>query len=216
MVLRTTKPPRSNLNKEEHEALMNLRNNDGIVVLKADKGGAMVIMNKIDYNTKMIEHLTTSGSYKKLSNNPISKVIKEVKKVIKESNLDERTKEGLILSCQITPKIYGPSKIHKEGVPLRPIVKTIRSPTYELANYVAKLLSPLVGCIVSYIKESNDFVNFIKEEKVKPWDMIISFDVVSLFTKISLNEAIQVINEVTNFKTTRLAKVCLRSTFFNF
>jgi hypothetical protein len=34
--------------------------------------------------------------------------------------------------------------------------------------------------------------------------------------KISLNEAIQVINEVTDPETTRLAEVCLRSTFFSF
>jgi hypothetical protein len=44
-------------------------------------------------NTKMMEHLTTTGSYKKLDNNPISKVIKEVKKAIKVSNLDEWMKK---------------------------------------------------------------------------------------------------------------------------
>jgi hypothetical protein len=50
-------------------------------------------MNKIDYNTKMMEHLTTTGSYKKLDNNPISMIIKEVKKAIKVSNLDEWMKK---------------------------------------------------------------------------------------------------------------------------
>jgi hypothetical protein len=216
LVLKKAKPPKSNISKMEHEAIKNLRNNENIVILKADKGGATVVMNRIDCNTKMIEHLTTTGSYKKLNNNPISKIIKEVKKAIKDSNLDERTKKRLTPSCLITPRIYGLPKIHKEGVPLRPIVNTIGSPTYELARYVARILGPLVGKKNSYIKDSRDFVELIKEEKIESKDILISFDMVSLFTKISLNEAIQVINEVADPQTSKLAEVCLNSTFFSF
>ena len=100
----------------------------------------------------MKEHLTTTGSYKKLESNPISKVIKEVKKAIKSSNLDETMKKRLTPSCLITPRIYGLPKIHKEGVPMRPIVNTIGSPTYELAKYVARILGPSVGRTDSYIR----------------------------------------------------------------
>jgi hypothetical protein len=39
---------------------------------------------------------------------------------------------------------------------------------------------------------------------------------VSPFTKIPLDEAIQVVNEVTNSYTTKLVEVCLRSTFFSY
>ena len=45
---------------------------------------------------KMIEHLTTSGSYRKIGFNPISKVIREVKKAIKKYNLDDILKKRLI------------------------------------------------------------------------------------------------------------------------
>ena len=110
----------------------------------------------------------------------------------------------------------GLPKIDKDGVPLRPIVNTIGSPTYELAKYVAKILGPLVGNSDSFIKDSNAFVNLIQEERVEPKDKILSFDIVSLFTKIPLKEAIQVIKEVTDPHTARLATVCLRSTFFSF
>jgi hypothetical protein len=81
---------------------------------------------------------------------------------------------------------------------------------------VANLLDPLVGDIDSYIQDSSDFVNIIKGEKVQPGDMLINFDVVSLFTKIPLNEVVQVSNEVTNLETTRLVEVCLTSNFFSF
>ena len=87
----------------------------------------------MDYNTKMIEHLTTTGSYKNLDNNQISKVVKEVKKAIKSSNLDERIKKRLTPNCLITPRIYGLPKIHKEGVPLRPIIKNLE--LWNIINY---------------------------------------------------------------------------------
>ena len=101
----------------------------------------------------MIYHLTTSGSYRKLNKNPISKIIREVKRTIKNSNLDETINKCLTPNHEITPRIYGLQKIHKEGVPLRPIVNTIDSPTYELEKHVAKIVGPLVGNTDSFIKD---------------------------------------------------------------
>jgi hypothetical protein len=95
-------------------------------------------------------------------------------------------------------------------------VNTIGSPTYELAKHVAKILSPLVGHTNSFIKDSNDFIKIIKNEKIRTQDTLISFDVVSLFTKIPLDEAIQIVKEVTDPEIANLAEVCLRSTLFSY
>ena len=59
-------------------------------------------------------------------------------------------------------------------------------------------------------------MNLIKNEKIERDDILVSFDVASLFTKIPLDEAIQVIKDVTNPGTARLAEICLRSTVFTF
>jgi hypothetical protein len=160
--------------------------------------------------------ISQSGSYRKLNCNPVKKIIRQVKNAINNSNLDERTKKRLTPNNEITPRIYGLPKIHKEDIPLRPIVNTIGSPTYELAKHVAKILSPLVGHTDSFIKDSNEFIKIIKNEKVRPQDTLISFDVVSLFTKIPLDEAIQIVKEITDPETANLAEVCLRSTFFSY
>lgn len=157
LIMRKAKTPKSNLSKEEERAFKSLWNNDKILVLKVDKGGATVILDKEYYVCKMNEHLRC-GSYKKLSNNPIPKIMKEVKKTILESNLEDKLKKKLIPSCETIPRIYGLPKIHKERVPLRPIVNTIGSPTYELAKYVAKILKLLVGNTDSFIKDSHDFI----------------------------------------------------------
>ena len=47
-------------------------------------------------------------------------------------------------------------------------------------------------------------------------DRLVSFDVVSLYTNIPINEAIDVINRITDPDTTHLVEICLTSTFFSF
>ena len=47
-------------------------------------------------------------------------------------------------------------------------------------------------------------------------DKIVSFDVAQIFTKILLEEAIQVVKEVTDPGTSKFVEVCLCSTFFTF
>jgi hypothetical protein len=216
VILRRVKPPKNNITKEESLALKSLNNNKNLVVLKADKGGAIVVMNKENYIEKMLDHLNNSGSYKKLNKNPLNKIAKEVSKAIKLSNIKEDDKKKLIVSCPSTPRIYGLPKIHKEGAPLRPIVNTISSPTYQLAKYLANKLKPLVGNTSSFVKDSSFFVNKIKNIKVDKDDILVSFDVVSLFTKIPIDGAMNVIRNITDPGTANLIELCLKSTFFSF
>lgn len=211
--MRKAKSPESNLSKEQKITFRSLWNNDNIVVLKADKGGVVVILDKLDYICKMNEHLSC-GSYKNLSTNPISKIMREVQKAISHSNLNEKLKKRLN-PYETIPRIYGLPKIHKEGVPLRPIVDTIGSPTYEHAKYVAKIVRPLVRNIDSFIKDSHDFVNLIKNEMVEQDDILLSFNVVSLFTKIPLDKATQVIKDVTDPETARVAEIFLAANCFH-
>ena len=103
---------------EQFEALKSLNNNKDIVVLKADKGGATVILNREDYRMKMLDHLENSGSYKKLAKNPLKKIRRVVAEAIKSSNLVSSLSKKLIESNPLTPRICGPPKIHKDGAPL--------------------------------------------------------------------------------------------------
>jgi hypothetical protein len=94
-------------------------------------------------------------------------------------------------------------------------MNTIGSPTYELSKYVVRFPKSLVWKIDAFIKDSRDFVSLIKNER-NSQDTLVNFDVVVLFTKIPLDEAIQVINQVANLGMSRLAEAYLYSTFFSF
>ena len=152
--------------------------------MKVEKGNAMVVMNTTDYEAKMMEHFTTTRCYKKLSKGPSTRITRYSTKTINDSLLDEGIKKKLIPKNPIIPRIYGIPKIHKNGAPLRPIVNTIGSPTYNLAKHLAKTLKPLAGNTTSYIKDSTHFIQEIKNMNLDDNDMLVSFDVVSLYTKV--------------------------------
>jgi len=143
-------------------------------------------------------------------------ISKSVALAIKSSNSVSSLCHKIIESSPITPRFYGLPKIHKDGAPLRPIVNTISSPTYLLAKFPTLKLKPLVGCTESFIKYFASFVEELKDIKVDPGDILVSFDVVCLYICIPINEAIEVINRLTDLDTARLVEICLTSTFFSF
>ena len=102
----------------------------------------------------------------------------------------------LISSCyssdSLCSRFYGLPKIHKPGIPLRPIVSFVNSPTYAISGYLARILSPVVGNTDYTVKNSCEFADFIRDKTLNACEELVSFDVVSLFTKILLDLAIKV------------------------
>ncbi len=58
IALYRAKPPDQNLNKQHRQAIVELRKDDNIVILSADKGNATVVMDKSDYKGKMLDMLS--------------------------------------------------------------------------------------------------------------------------------------------------------------
>ena len=69
-----------------------------------DKGNATIILDRIDYDRKILQDLSTSRSYRKLDKDPMKKIINEVTKTIKKSTLDENIKKKLIPKDAIIPR----------------------------------------------------------------------------------------------------------------
>ncbi|CAN7978451.1 unnamed protein product, partial [Ixodes persulcatus] len=91
-----------------------------------------------------------------------------------------------------TPKLYGLTKVHKPECPLRPIVSFIGSPTYDLSKYLVELLTPLTGNNNFGVKNSQEFVRLIRAQTLLPHESMISCDVVSLFTNVPNDLAVDV------------------------
>ena len=78
-------------------------------------------------------------------------------------------------------------------IPLRPINSCIGAPTYELSKYLASVLKHLVSETEYSVKNAKQFAEFINDQEVADDELIVSFDVVSLFTFIPIDMAIDII-----------------------
>jgi hypothetical protein len=59
---------------------------------------------------------------------------------------------------------------------------------------LAGLLNPLVGQSEYHIKYSEAFVQKLQSIKLEETDILVSFDVISLFTKVPLDDTIQLLS----------------------
>jgi hypothetical protein len=176
--------------------LQNLRKDKNIIITRADKGNATVIMNRREYEEKVLS-LLSDGPYKLLPKDPIPDVHKKVvdlcKRFVQENQMKDDTCNSLISNNKRCPIFYGSPKIHKQNIPLRPIVDYRKSPTYKLASY----LVPILKCLCTdqfNLKKSYEFVDNLKSTKIRRTESLVSFDAVSLFTKVPIDETLNIIN----------------------
>ncbi len=210
----------------------NLRKNKNIHIVKADKGNSTVILNKAEYENKMNDHLT-EGPYKMLPNNPTElyrkHVLKYCESLSKEDKITKIEQKCLTSHNSRTPILYGAPKIHKENVPLRPIVSSYNSPTQKLSKLLHGILKPIVGKNGLSVQNSADFVKKLEKIQLKPGEILISYDAKSLFTSIPINRLLQFTHDAlqkdgklklrTKLSTNDIVsgmEICLRNTYFNY
>ena len=89
--------------------------------------------------------------------------------------------------------MYGSSKIHKEGEPLRPIVDYTQTVGHKVFRELADILQPFVGKTEHHATNSQELVKEMTKIRVEEGESFMSYHVVSLFTKTPIKEAFEVI-----------------------
>lgn len=185
-----------NLSIDEINAITTLLNDNSIVISKVDKGNAIVVLNRSDYITKAKEILDNKRAFIKIKHNltdkrenDLIKFLLQLKRTNKISNDEYKLMRPD--SGSRTPEAYFLVKVHKSGQPVRPIISCYNSYNYNTAKYLAALLKPTVNKCPSYVKDSFDFANIIKENHNQT-GLMCSLDVTSLFTNVPLDKAIDV------------------------
>ena len=195
--LRLCHPPQPKLRKEEMKALKQLKTDKDLMVLTADKGVAMAVMDRQEYIKKARALLEDTNAYRSIPSDLTTKLknklINILKKIKTEGNMDENTYRRIYPTGASAPKFYGLPKIHKKDVSLRPIVSNIGSVTYGVAKELSRILKPLVGKSIYHINNSKEFAEEIRNTRLEEGECITSFDVTALFTSITVATALEVI-----------------------
>lgn len=151
--LRSAKPRRPNLTKEEVITLKNLRKDHSRLVLRADKGAATVVMDRDTYNEKALALLSDSNIYIKMKKDPtkcterkMNKMLLDLKKLDKFSNNVYYHLRSTDATCA---RLYELPKVHKPEIPLRPIVSFVNSPTYDLSKFLCNILAVISVALIT-------------------------------------------------------------------
>jgi len=150
-------------------------------------------MNTTDCTQKMTS-LLQDPSYRILTKDPTESTERKTTNLIKKSTLLEELCRKLSPTGSRPPRLYGLPKIHKEGVPLRPIVSNIGAPTYQLSKHLAGLLGQLTGKSTHHVKNSSQYVQTLSSIRIQPGDLMVSFDIVSLFTNVPILDSLQLLS----------------------
>ena len=179
-VLKKIQPPKFNITKEEQKAMNELKKDTNRVILTADKGTCLVVMDKEEYINKAQE-LLKEDSYRIIPEDPTNKqknkLIQLLKKIKTEGCINEENYKKIYPTGDGIPKFYGLPKFHKAGVSLRPIVSSRGSVTYNTCKELARILKPLAGRSTYSVHNTMDFVEQVKTIRLQPQECIVSYDV---------------------------------------
>ena len=167
----------------ERLAIKLLQDDNNIIILPADKGNATVVMDRVECSNKLVD-LIGNGGYYKVKKYPTLKTERKLSQILRKNKdlIPQIKYRPLTQHDSKLPHIYGLPKIHKDGIPLRPIVNNRSSACHPLSHFLVKI-SPLASKSSSYVK---NWAHFLERICNTPFhsNQMVSLDVVSLFTKV--------------------------------
>ena len=115
---------------------------------------------------------------------------------VHNGNISEAIAEGLKPSDPKTPRFFMLPKIHENCNPARPVASSIESHTRQISNYVNHHIQLLAKNLRSYVKDTTDFINKIKNIATVPKGAyLVSMDACSLCTNVPNCEGLEALRE---------------------
>ena len=156
-------------------------------------------MDKMDYDTKMEALLCDRDTYRPIDKSPFAKIEKDLNNRLldlkRQNKIDDLVYRKLRSSDGSPPAIRGSIKHHKPGFPLRPIVSSIGSALYNTSKFLSDILSPIQNLNGYSVLNSSQFAKEVANMEILDDEVMVSFDVVSLFTAIPVNKACEYIRD---------------------
>ena len=89
-------------------------------------------------------------------------------------------------------RFYLLRKLHKKGCLGRPVISGCNTPTEKISAFVDRHLKPLIAVVPSYVKDTNDFLKYLRDISTLPSCVImVTIDVVGLYLHIPHDEGLQ-------------------------
>ena len=189
-----------NLSQKERKALRELICDKDLIINKADKGSTIVVQNRADYIHTALEHLDDPVTYRKLDGNPTRCICANInfllQDFLKKGLLNKDTVDFCSPPKKVRPaRLYLLKKLHKNPMGIRPIVSSCCSATENISQFIDHWLQPLMKSLPSYLKNTTELINELKDLQIEPHTILATIDVKSLYTCIPHKDGIEACRE---------------------
>ena len=136
----------------------------GTIFVTADEGVALVVIDKTEYITKCEAPLQDNSDYQHLSKDTSQNIHKELIKILQDNKNNDFISETEYIQLRSNgsnspaARFYGLPKIHKNNMPMCPIVSACGTATYNTVKFITKILWNYCGKTSSFVKDSTDFI----------------------------------------------------------
>ena len=197
-----------NLSTLEQEAIREIKKNKQLIIQPADKGGAVVALQKSLYIGEGLRQLNDETYYRKLDYpvfpSNVLRINKLLHSILRKGKITQKQYE--FLKADLTDKqryFYLLPKVHKprdkwpnpmmpQG---RPIVADCGSESYRVSQYIDYYLKPLSTRHQSYLKDTYDFISKIRDFRIQPNWFIVTADVTALYTNMDIDLILETVKQ---------------------
>ena len=172
---------------------------NGLLAIPFDKGVGICVMHKETYHNKMDSIISLPQFEKwipprKNAMHPLLKEEQRITDTLSELYKNQKISEDLFNKLRPSgsqpARLYGLAKVHKQDMPMRPVLSMPGSAYYNVAKQVAIWLSHVPECKINCSTE--EVCNKLSSVKLEADEELVSFDVVSLYTNVPVLESINV------------------------
>ena len=173
------------------------RKDNSLLSVPMDKTNGFAIMSKTLYEKKMGDVLGSKqfGKWVKPRKNAKDPTLVTedstndfLKSLLKENKISDKLYGEMRSVGSNLPRLYGLAKTHKQDIPLRPVLSMCGSAYYKIATKISRWLSVIPEARIN--ASSGKVVEDIKGLVLEENEILISFDVTSLYTNAPVEESI--------------------------
>ena len=169
-----------------------------LLAVSFDKGTGICVMKRWTYisklndvlNLEQFEKVTvTQKNGRDLCLKEEDQINSILQTLHEQGKIDNQTLKDLKSMWGQLPKLCRLAKVHKKNIPLRPVLSMPGSPYHKIARKVTEWLSVVPESKIN--SSTQKTVDSFKRMTLESDEVIISFDVTSLYTNLPVKEAMQ-------------------------
>lgn len=199
-----TSTKKRNLLRPQLQILKRLRSENDLAIVHSDKNLGPALLERAHYINLCLDHLTDQQTYRLICS-PRVAIIQHLHGAVRAFrrylDLKFRCKRSCpelkIIDAYLSEKslsyFYGLVKLHKPELCIRPIVSTCSSPLEGISKWLDFRLQHYYRSLPSYLRDSTQFVDEIRDRMPLPCETMVTLDIVSLYTSIPTEVAIDIV-----------------------